>query len=202
MQSKKISAFSKFYIKIRPKIIPFPLIEKNVSKEGTIIDIGCGFGVFAHYLAEKSQTRSVIGIDINESRIKQAKIIYDDLVNLKFFCRDITDIKIPVVDEITAIDVLHHIPSTDIQSKLLTACFSALKENGKLIIKDVDKRPLWKYWWNWIHDFIMTKGEPVLYQDQKSIVKLLKNSGFQLEFLQNLKGYPYAHVIYVAKKSK
>ena len=197
---KNISIFTKIYNKLRPLIIPISLIEKFVPENGMIIDIGCGYGTFASYLAKKSENRNVIGIDISEKRIEQANKLYQDLSNLKFICKDINDADIPKANAITAIDIIHHIPTLELQTKLLESCFSVLQDKGKIIIKDVDKKPLWKYWWNWIHDFIMTKGEPVLYQDQKPIKKLLEGIGFKLEHFEEIRGYPYAHVLYIAKK--
>jgi len=197
---KDISLFTKLYIKLRPKIVPFETIEKQVPQNGTIIDIGCGFGIFAYFLAKKSKERKVIGIDLIEKRIKTAKKIFDDCQNLDFFCGDITDIQIPKADVITAIDLLHHIPDSNLQKKLLQSCHSVLSDSGKLIVKDLDRRPLWKYWWNWIHDFLMTKGGPTLYLDRNSLENLIEKAGFRITQIKEIRGDPYAHILCVAEK--
>jgi len=176
------------------------MIEKHVPPKGTIVDLGCGFGIFANYLASKSKNRKVIGIDLNEKRISLAKDAYGHLSNLNFICGNITRVKIPKTNYITAIDVLHHIPTLELQTKLLRECYSVLNEDGKLIIKDLDTKPSWKYLWNRIHDFIMTGGEPVLYQNQDSVKDLLEKIGFKLEKKIRINGYPYAHILYIAKK--
>jgi len=199
--TKKLPVFARIYLKLRPLIIPFEIVEKHVPKKGNIVDIGCGFGIFANYLALQSSNRNVIGIDYNEKRISTAKINYCSSPNLNFFCGDITNTELPNTDVITAIDVLHHIPTEDLQDKFLKTCYSALNNNGKLIIKDVDTKPKWKYIFNFIHDFLMTKGEPVLYQDQKTVNKLLKQIGFEVEKILKIGNYPYAHILYVAKKN-
>jgi len=201
MSTKNKLPFSaKLYLHFRPLIIPFDFIEKYVPKKGVIVDVGCGFGIFANYLASKSENRTVIGIDLNEKRILLAKKIYSNIMNLKFFCDDITDSKIPKADIVTGIDVLHHIPTLELQTKLLKSCFSILSENGKLILKEVDTKPLWKYWWNKIHDYLMTKGEPVLYHDKTTIKNLLEKIGFVLEEIIVIKKYPYAHILFISKK--
>jgi len=200
MMKNKIAISTRVYLKLRSIIIPFPLIEKHVPKDGTVVDIGCGFGIFAHFMSIKSKGRNVIGIELNEKRISQANQIYGNLSNLQFICNDITSSDIPKADTITAIDVFHHIPSLELQINLLESCFSVLQKNGMLIIKDVDTKPIWKYWWNKIHDYIMTKGEPVLYNDSSIMKELIKNAGFRLEKFEMFTGQPYAHVLYVAVK--
>jgi len=196
----KLPLSARLYLKLRPLIIPFELIEDHVPQKGTIVDVGCGFGIFANYLALKSKKRKVIGIDLVEKRISLANKTYGNISNLSFFCGDITDTKIPSADVITAVDVFHHIPTLELQTKLLKSCFSVLSENGKLIIKDLDTKPLWKHWWNWIHDYLMTGGEQVFYQDQNMFKNLLEKTGFHLEKKMNIKNYPYAHVLFIAKK--
>ncbi len=200
LSKKSLPLSAKIYIKLRPLICPFDLIEKNVPGKGTVVDIGCGYGIFAHYMSVRSKERNVIGIDLNEKRISQANQLYGNLSNLRFICNNITSSEIPNADIITAVDVFHHIPSLELQIKLLQSCFSVLQKNGKLIVKDLDIKPRWKYWWNKIHDYIMTKGEPVLYNDQNTMKELIKKTGFELEKSQIFTGQPYAHVIYVAKK--
>jgi len=196
----KIPLFVRLYLRLRRLIIPFDIVEKYVPKNGTVVDIGCGYGIFANYLALKSTDRNVIGIDLVQKRISIAKKIYEQSTNLNFFCSNITDTQLPKADVITAIDVLHHIPSYDLQNKLLKSCYLVLNEGGKLILKDLDKKPKWKYLFNFIHDYLMTRGEPVLYQDENSIKNLLKNAGFKLEKIIKIQNYPYAHILFLAQK--
>jgi len=202
VSQNKIFLFARIYVKFRGLIIPFERIEQHVPKNGNIVDIGCGYGIFANYLASQSKKRKVIGIDLVQERISTANKIYGHLSNLNFICKDITDAQLPKTDVITVIDVLHHIPSEDLQNQLLKSCNTVLSKDGKLILKDLDTKPRWKYLFNYVHDYIMTKGAPVLYQDQDKIKNLLKNSGFELEKVINIPNYPYAHILYIAKKSR
>ena len=195
MKNKSLPLSAKVYFKLRPLIVPFEIIEKHVPKEGTIVDLGCGFGIFANFLATQSADRKVIGIDLNEKRILLANKIFGHLSNLNFICSNITDTKIPKTNTITAVDVLHHIPSLELQTNLLRECYSVLSKDGRLIIKDLDTKPRWKYVWNRIHDYVMTRGEPVLYQNQNAVEELLNKTGFILEKKIGISGYPYAHFL-------
>ena len=202
MNSKmKLPISVKLYMWLRPLVIPFELIESYVPKKGSIVDVGCGYGIFANYLATNSKERQVIGIDLNEKRISRAKKFFAYLNNLNFSCNDITDTKIPNADIITAVDVLHHIPTLALQTQLLKSCNSVLSKNGKLILKDLDTKPRWKYFFNYLHDYVMTRGDSVLYQDKNSVITLLKKTGFEVEKIVDIKKYPYAHILYIAKKA-
>jgi len=196
----KLPLFPRIYLRLRPLIIPFEIIEKQVPNKGNVVDVGCGFGIFANFLATHSKERNVIGIDLNKKRINLANEIFGDLPNLIFFDGDITEIKIPKADVITAVDVLHHIPSKELQLKLLLSCYSVLSDDGKLIIKDLDTKPFWKYLVNYIHDFLITKGEKVMYQNKAAMKNLLNEAGFQIEKILEIKNYPYAHILYIGKK--
>jgi len=196
----KLPISVKLYMRLRPLIIPFELIEKHVPKNGNIVDVGCGYGIFANYLAISSKKRNVTGIDLNKKRIYTANKIFSQSPNLNFICSDITDSEIPNANIITAIDVLHHIPTLDLQIKLLDACNSVLSKDGKLILKDVDTKPKWKHLIARFHDYIMAHGDSVLFQDKNTIVNLLKKTGFEIEEIINIKKYPYAHILYIAKK--
>jgi len=196
----KLPLFPRIYLRLRPYIVPFEIIEKHVPNKGNVVDVGCGFGIFANFLALHSKERNVVGIDLNKKRINLANEIFGNLSNLNFFDGDITDIKIPKANVITAVDVLHHIPSKELQLKLLLSCYSVLSEDGKLLVKDLDTKPYWKYLFNYIHDYLITKGEKVLYQNKDAMKNLLIEAGFQIEKILEIKHYPYAHILYIAKK--
>jgi 2-polyprenyl-6-hydroxyphenyl methylase/3-demethylubiquinone-9 3-methyltransferase len=185
---------------MRPLIIPFDLIEEYVPKNGFVVDVGCGYGIFANYLATSSKEREIIGIDLNKKRISTANKIFAQSPNLNFMHADITGAKIPNADIITAIDVLHHIPTLELQTQLLKSCFSVLSKNGKLIVKDVDTKPKWKHLIARFNDYVMAHGDLVLFQDKHSVTNLLKKTGFEIEKIVNIKKYPYAHILYIAKK--
>ena len=200
ISQNKIPVRVRLYLIFRRLIIPFEIIEQYVPKNGNVVDVGCGYGIFTNLLALKAKKRNVVGIDIDQKKVTIANEIYGHNPNINFICSNITDTQLPNTDIITVIDVLHHIPSENLQSKLLNSCFLALSHGGKLIIKDLDIKPRWKYWFNLLHDFLMTKGKPVLYQNQNNVKNLLINAGFKLEKTIKILNYPYSHILYLAQK--
>ena len=63
----------RLYARFRTKLYPVELLDKSLPKEGNIIDLGCGYGVYANYLALKEKNRHVLGIDINSKRVDTAQ---------------------------------------------------------------------------------------------------------------------------------
>jgi len=59
---------------------------KNIKTNDTVLDIGCGNGVVAYDVARKA--KKVIGIDIDENKIRDAKKNFL-LGNLEYICGDI-----------------------------------------------------------------------------------------------------------------
>ena len=51
----------------------------NTYNFNTILDYGCGKGVFTHTL--KKENNKVYGVDISENAIQKAKLAYEDIVN-------------------------------------------------------------------------------------------------------------------------
>lgn len=50
----------------------FPIMEKMIDDETSVLDIGCGDGAFLYYLKERKIKIKEIGIDISASGIKKA----------------------------------------------------------------------------------------------------------------------------------
>ena len=63
---------------------PFADINSILPQKGTIIDLGCGDGLVAYYLADHDPKRQVIGIDLNANKINQARSLKPRLKNLQF----------------------------------------------------------------------------------------------------------------------
>lgn len=64
----KSKLWIKIYIKLRWQLCPFEKIERLIPKKARVIDIGCGFGLLANYLALTSEDRAAVGIDFFQKR--------------------------------------------------------------------------------------------------------------------------------------
>lgn len=117
----------------RPATTPFSLspvtraeklLERLITKDSIVLDVGCGRGDFLAKLRDKTGCRSY-GIDFSANAVKTAKECYD----LDLFCGQLKDA--PYLDKtfdlITMWWYLEHDPYP---LKTLTKCRKLLKEDG------------------------------------------------------------------------
>lgn len=90
----------------------------------SVLDVGCSEGLYSFYLAEQGAT--VLGIDIDERRIRRARFVKDALGidNVSFECGSILDpsfrSRLPRFDLALAWGLLHRVP--DPFNALVTLC--------------------------------------------------------------------------------
>ncbi|SRR5258708_37286422 len=201
----KGGGFSETFAKIRVWDAPYEPIDKLVKKNAVILDLGCGDGTLANYLALSSPRRKVYGFDINKKRIKEAD---KGLKNTKFQYGDILKIKIISPDVVILAHVLHHLSSKGAQVKFLQKVSDNLKEGSELIVLEIDTRPSLKYVFTWLTDGIIV---PVLferklydfkffYRKSNEWKEMLVKLGFDVKLKKVNRGMPFSHILIYGKK--
>ncbi|KKU86965.1 MAG: hypothetical protein UY16_C0043G0001, partial [Candidatus Gottesmanbacteria bacterium GW2011_GWA2_47_9] len=176
----------------------FVQVETYVPKEGNILDLGCGYGIFANFLALCSDKRNIIGVDMDEGKIHFAD---RKVPNASFQIGDATKMHVKNLDAILLLDVLHHLHSYGDQEKLIRSCHSMLKPGGKLIILEVNGTPLWKLVVARVADAVLYSGQPVYYRYEASMKPMLMRHFTKTNIsAQRLIHNPFPHMIYLCKK--
>ena len=103
-----------------------------------VLEIGCGTGVFARRLAERSE--HVLALDLSGEMIRiarerSAQVSNIKLPNIEFRLADVRDVPFPIAsfDCIATIATLHHLPFAEMLLKMKTA----LKPGGVLLVLDL-----------------------------------------------------------------
>ena len=196
---RRLPLTGRAYAWARWAICPFSRVEPLVPREGPILDLGCGAGLFAHYLALRGPARRVWGMDQDHGRIAVARRLSAGVSNLAFTCGDLRRTVLPPARAITLIDVLHHLAGPHHQSELLRACYQALAPGGLLLVKEIADRPRWKFAWNYLHDSLLSPGR-LCFRGQRSMLHLLTGAGFLARCLPLPSPGPYPHVLYLATR--
>lgn len=189
-----------WYVRLRWRICPFEKIAQHVPLKGTIVDVGCGYGLLSNLLALTSPERHVIGIDLSSKRIRAAQRTVKDRRNIKFLLQDANSFKIEKCNVFVMSDFLHHL-SYRHQEELLTVCYRKLSKSGLLIMEEVDERPYWKYQFNIIADGLLNLGQRIYFRNSSEYLKLLSRIGFQIKTETAHKDLPFSDVLYLCKKS-
>jgi SAM-dependent methyltransferase len=196
---------TRLYIAVKLRICPLLAVETYFPKRGTVLDLGSGNGFFSSLLKLGSPERTVVGMDLDPKKIKQARLLEERFEGLSFSEGDIAEAPYPPADIVSIIDVLYLIPY-DVQERILRRAFAALRPGGVLLLKDMDTRPRRKYAWNYFQETVsvrivgFTLGGKFYFRSREDYARLLEGIGFRVEAVPLDRGQCYPHILYVCRK--
>lgn len=199
----------RIYNFIRFKSLPFNTIEGFIPKEGEVIDLGCGTGLFLNLLRLNSNHRLLLGFDVDERKIRVAIESSRNDKNIIFQKIDINNIDFSSLNVkcITIIDVLYLL-NAHRKKALLDKCFTALSVGGTLLIKDVNKSLSPKFLWTFLQEFLaikifrITTADGLYCENRQKYLSRLREAGFTVtKDIDLSKGYLYPHILYVCQKN-
>jgi 2-polyprenyl-3-methyl-5-hydroxy-6-metoxy-1,4-benzoquinol methylase len=177
-------------------------IGQYLPSEGIVLDVGCGFGLFALYFAGLHPHLQIRGIDYNPRRVAMAQNAARrlGLNNVEFKVGDARDFS--CAEKIRGaymLDLIHHIPPASAR-ELVAEIAGHLAADGRLIVKDIEPTPYYKKAFTWLLDKLMDFRAPVNYWAVEEMQEMLGAAGFRV-YKHSLMDYlPYPHVIYIAEK--
>lgn len=145
----------KIFLWLRWFITPYEKILKDLPEAGTVMDFGCGHGLFSLFLATERPGLQVIGVDHDAGRIRIAQSMAQraQLPNVQFLSgphihlEDYTG----KLSAVAVIDVLHYFPP-DKQAACLQKLQSLLSENGKLLVRETGAEITGRSWFNYLYE--------------------------------------------------
>ena len=114
-------------------------IGQYLPAEGSVIDIGCGFGLFALFFGAQAPGRRISGFDLDEARIETARRSGQRLGigNVTFELGDASRTRLSQpVDAVYMLDIAHHIPPDSVEP-LIESIAHNLRRDGVLLVKDI-----------------------------------------------------------------
>ena len=174
------------------------LMDRLLPKQGKILDMGCGFGLFSLFLAIRCPERVIHGVDISSRRIEAARKAASrlGLGNVEFECADIRDYAVQGDwDGVFTLDLLHHVPPSS-RLDFLRAARAHLSPEGVLIIKDITTTPWHKMVFTWLLDLSIAGPCRVWYQHHDDQAAELESLGFETQFRRLSDRLPYPHVVF------
>lgn len=176
-------------------------IGQYLPRNGRILDVGCGFGLFSLYFAALEPGRHIVGIDRDSRRIEHARASAARLSidNVDYRVTDVRAWDGEHFDAVYALDVVHHLPKAEV-APFLAKLRDGLAPNGLLLLKEVEDRPAWKRWFTLALDRLMVGREPIHYWSACELAGLLETLGFAVVRHRMRDVLPYPHILYVARR--
>jgi trans-aconitate methyltransferase len=181
----------------------FELLAAENLGSGTVVDLGCGYGMALCFAAFGDNQRRLVGCDLDAHRIAVAR---QALASLKaeVTVADVRHFEIPPAGLILIMDVLQCLSAAE-QSALLKRCCSALAPDGILIFRVHDRE-------RGVRTAITMAFERLIFacrhHDLRPEIlsiadyrRVLENAGMQLEERRFKNRLPLAHVLIVARKA-
>jgi uncharacterized protein (DUF2062 family)/SAM-dependent methyltransferase len=169
---------------------------------GTVVDLGCGYGMALSFAAFNDSGRRLVGCDLDAHRIAVARQALAAL-NADVTVADVRALDLPPAGLILILDVLQYLPAEE-QLGLLQRCCRALAPQGKLIFRVHDReRGLWSAITMAFDRIIFACGRAgtrplTLPADEYRDV--LEMAGMQVEERRFRNRLPLAHILFIAKK--
>ena len=177
-------------------------IGQYLPRAGRVLDLGCGFGLFSLYYASIRPRLQIEGFDLNRRRIAMAREAARKLglANVRYEVGNATDFRgARLFDAAYMLDIIHHIPAETVRP-LLEEMAKILPARGRLLIKDVERRPAWKRWFTHALDWVMDPGRPVRYWSGEELHALLEEVGFTVYRHLMVDILPYPHILYICER--
>ena len=185
---------------LRPKLLS--VMDLLLPDEGRILDIGCGFGLFAAYFGQTQPERRIVGVDPNAQRVEMARRVSDSVgLSNTFVAGDARDVALQgPFSGAYVLDVMHHIPEKD-QLPLLQRLRDLLAPRGVLVIKDITTEPTFGLEFTRLLDRVMVGwDEPLRYRHHREWGEMLAALGFHVRMVRVPDVLPYPHVVIAATK--
>mgnify|MGYP002780972310 FL=1 len=192
-------AHARFSI-LRPKLLS--VMDLLLTDEGRILDVGCGFGLFAAYFGQTQRARRIVGVDPNGRRVKLAQHVATTLgLEHRFVEGDVRTAPIEgPFDAAYVLDVMHNIPADD-QLPVLRRMRDLLVPGGTLLVKDITTEPRFGLLFTEALDRAMVGfHEPLAYRHHREWGAMLQGLGFHVRMVRVPDVLPYPHVVIAATK--
>jgi 2-polyprenyl-3-methyl-5-hydroxy-6-metoxy-1,4-benzoquinol methylase len=186
-------------------ICPFERLIPHVSPNASVLDIGCGAGLFLALLAGSVPGITGVGFDSSRLAIETAMRMAVQVelaklqVNLCFFLRNVGE-SWPegLFDVVSLVDVMHHVPQVA-QKSLIEKAIQKVKPGGVLLYKDMANQPVFHALMNRIHDLVLAR-QWIHYLPIHTVDEWVAEFGLTMVHAESAKRLWYHHEMRVYRK--
>ena len=198
------------HVKIRWRSCPFEKVISFVPRRGRILDYGCGHGLLSNYLAVHAPAREVVGIDVAADKIASARSAAARIQGAgapRFEqLRPGESLPPGPWDAVVIMDVLYLLePSA--QQALIRTMAHALAPGGRILIKEMNRAPRWKFVWGYLQEMIavrvlrITQGRELYFVEPAEMSQWCAESGLSPREVALHEGFMHPHHLILGERA-
>ncbi len=192
------------HVRVRWATCPLQAVAASIPPAGRVLEVGCGHGLLANYLALESPARHVHGFDVDGPKIEAARRA-GTMSGATFEVVERERLPGGPWDAIAIVDVLYLL-SEDQQRRLLAACARALGPRGVVVVKEMSPTPRWKAAWNRGQETLAVKVLGITegaggftFLPPETLAGWMADDGLDAVHRPLHKGYPHPHHLVVGR---
>jgi predicted exporter/2-polyprenyl-3-methyl-5-hydroxy-6-metoxy-1,4-benzoquinol methylase len=179
-----LSAYPRMFAWFKMRLDPmFRRLGDFIPDEGTILDIGCGFGVAAAWMLARSERLRVVAVEPDEDRVVTARFVLAD-------CGVVHEggapEALPQTDAavVTCLDVVHHLDDQGLAATLSRAR-ACLSPGGKLVLRTTVPAPGRAQYYRWYETRrLHMRGLTPHYRDRETMVQAMTAVGLRVVLVE------------------
>jgi len=173
-----------------------PLGAELRQLEGRVLSLGCGYAVIERYLAELNYRVSVDGIELDEQRVRVAKLTRHRCPRVSVRQGDATALATGRTYAAAILfDLMHHLPP-GAHLQVASLVRRHLEPGGICLVKDIALSPAWQYRWNRLHDRLVAGPDPIHCRSPDEMATIFQQAGLVADGLRRVARFnPYPHYV-------
>jgi len=196
----------RLHTRLRAWSCPMQALVSRLPARGRLLEVGCGHGLFSNEAALAHPQLSVLGVDPSADKLRWAQATVGERANVRFRSGRLDDVAEDGFDAVAVVDVLYLVPRED-WAAFLRGCRERLRSGGRLLLKEVDRRPRWKFYRCFLQETVSVKllritlGGRFAFAGRGEMLGWLEQAGFLGAAASDLgRGYMTPHVLYEAAR--
>jgi SAM-dependent methyltransferase len=180
----RLGAYPRLFARFKMRLDPmFGRLPELLPEQGTVLDIGCGFGVAAAFTLARSAEVRIVGVEPDEDRVGVARYVLGQRGEVHLGAAPET---LPEVaaSAVLCLDMIHYLDDDGLASTLGHAR-KCLQAGGKLVLRATVPAGGRTPFYRWIETRRLAfHGQRHYYRQREPLVKAMEAAGFAVTLVE------------------
>jgi predicted exporter/SAM-dependent methyltransferase len=180
----RLGAYPRLFARGKLRLDPmFGRLGELVPDAGTVLDIGCGFGVAAAWLLARAADLRIVAVEPDEDRATVARYVLGERGEV-LLCAAPDNLPEVTAAAVLCLDVIHHLDDGAL-ARTLRHARRCLPDRGRLVLRvsvpGSGRAPFYRRVETWR---LALRGQRPHYRSQETIVQTLASAGFAIGLVE------------------